>query len=213
MLLKLLKLSVLTFMVHFRIRLCSAANHRGTEMVSVAPGLGRCIKTVLNPESCGKSRQRSGCSGRSVTGLSTDRQHQLILQFQFAIQHFAALKFVPYGIYGNGRNATGSRGLSAAAADRRGTRCFNAPTGFNYQSAGCDQTGEFGVAEFGQQSPDVAVDRLFPHIFPLLEIPADDGGLDATIDCRCIQCKQAAFTHTDHTDREWAPSGCGALLF
>ena len=42
-----------------------------------------------------------------------------------------------------------------------------------------DHAGDFRIAKFLQQSPNVAVDRFLPNLFTPIEITADQGAVDS----------------------------------
>src|SRR5262249_7447290 len=68
------------------------------------------------------------------------------------------------------------------------------------QTARGDDERNLRIAEFAQQTPDIAVKRLLPGSLPRGEIAADETRIDPRIDRRGIESEQAALAVTGHSD-------------
>ena len=98
--------------------------------------------------------------------------------------------------------APAGRGASALRVSGRRAGHLGGSAGLHDQGAWRDHAGEFRVAEFPQQAPNVAIDRLLPDILARLKIAADQRGLDARVEASRIESQQTAFAVTRDADRD-----------
>jgi hypothetical protein len=73
-------------------------------------------------------------------------------------------------------------------------------TVFDHEGTRQDEPGDFGISEFTEQSPDIAVDGLGPDLFPGIEVTADQRRVDAWINGRGVKGGQATFGVAAHAD-------------
>ena len=91
-----------------------------------------------------------------------------------------ALDFAHDVVRFGGRQPT-FRGVGATGLRRGRAGDFGTARGFDDQTSRRDQVREFGVAKLFQESPDVAIDRLFPKMFTRSEVTADPSDIDPRI--------------------------------
>src|SRR5437667_3603997 len=86
---------------------------------------------------------------------------------------------------------------------------------FNDELTRPNETCDFGIAEFLQQTEDVPVDRLFPEALARPEVTACQYAVNPCVERSSVECDQAAFAIADHSKfRRLRPaSGCGGFLF
>jgi hypothetical protein len=111
-----------------------------------------------------------------------------------------AFDFAPDAIQRRSRDPAGRRRTAPLRRGGGRTRDFGEPARLHDQGTGRDHPGQLRVAEFAEQAPDIAVDRLLPEILPRLEIPADQGRADPGIEARGIQGQQSAFAVSRDSD-------------
>ena len=79
----------------------------------------------------------------------------------------------------------------------------------DHETARRDERGDFGIAELPQQAPDRAIERLFPHFPPRIEITAHECRIDPHVGRCGIQRDQTTLAVSGNTD---PPTGSATLF-
>ena len=75
---------------------------------------------------------------------------------------------------------------------------------FDDQTAWRNQRRQFGIAKLAQQTPDVAVDGFGPNGLTRVEVPANQGSVDARVHGSRVECNQPTLAVTGHANLPFA---------
>ena len=92
------------------------------------------------------------------------------------------------------------RGSAAAIARRGRAGDLRRVAVLDDERAGRDERGDFRVTEFAEQPEDIAVDRFLPETIAVVEVTADQRGVDAGIQRGGVQRDQSALGVSGHAD-------------